>query len=198
MKQLRKKTAVTLLFVFLFNFFVFHQPAWAKAETTVYDAFQQDKGAANKNTDQGTISNEETRSIVPSFIKFIFSFAVIIILLLLCLKFLKANQKQIHSQGPFYAMGGHALGGNRSLQLVMIGQTLYILGIGNEVQLLRMIEPGEEQDSILQSLADDTERKQKPKLFSYKKKQTESWDQTFLSQLNHLQQSSIPINKLKD
>ena len=102
------------------------------------------------------------------------------------------------SQGPMYTMGGHSLGGNRSLQLMMIGKTLYILGVGNDVQLLRMIEPGDEQDSILQSLVEEAKKKQMPKLFPFKKKQTEDWEQTLLSEMNQVRSSSIPINQLKD
>ena len=99
-------------------------------------------------------------------------------------------------------MSGYSLGNNRSLQLVMIGKTLYILGIGNDVQLLRTIEPGEEQDLLLQSLAEETERKQTVRLFSFKKKQSnqpsEDWEQILNSQIKKVKDSSFPINKLKD
>jgi flagellar protein FliO/FliZ len=178
--------------------FYHHQVAFAQEGNTVYDAYQTNKEQKSTDGTMGTPSVKKTNSLVPQVLKFIFSFAAIIILLLLCLKFLKAKSKHIPSQGPFYTMGGRSLGGNRSLQLMMIGKTLYILGIGNEVQLLRTIEPGEEQDSILQSLVEETASKQKPRFFSFKQKQTEDWEQTFLSQMNQVNQSSIPINKLKD
>ncbi len=184
--------------MFLLASFHHHQVAFAQEGSTVYDAYQTNKEQKSTDGTMGTPSVKETNSLVPQVLKFIFSFAAIIILLLLCLKFLKAKSKHIPTQGPFYAMGGHALGGNRSLQLMMIGKTLYILGVGNEVQLLRTIEPGEEQDSILQSLVEETERKQKPKLFSFKKKQTSDWEQTLITQMNQVHSSSIPINKLKD
>lgn len=193
-----KKITLVLVIMLLIAAFHHHQVAFAIEGNSVYDAYQNDNGQKNPEATQGKPSAGENSSLVPQVIKFIFSFAAIIILLLLCLKFLKTKSKQITSQGPFYSMGGHSFGGNRSLQLMMIGKTLYILGVGNDVQLLRTIEPGEEQDSILQSLVEETEGKQKPKLFSFKKKQTEDWEQTFLSQINQVHQSSIPINKLKD
>lgn len=190
------KISLALVIVLLFSSFHHHHTAFAKDGNTVYDAYQNDKGQTNPDAKQATPG--ENSSLIPQVMKFIFSFAAIIILLLLCLKFLKAKSKHIDSKGPFYTIGGHSLGANRSLQLMMIGKTLYILGVGNEVQLLRTIDPGEEQDSILQSLAVETASKQKPGFFSLKKKQTEDWEQTFLSQMNQVHQSSIPINKLKD
>ena len=198
MKNIHLKITLVFGFLLLFSSLSHHQAAYAKGGNTVYDAYQTDKGQKNTISTQGTPSAGENSSLVPEVLKFIFSFAAIIILLLLCLKFLKAKSKQMTSQGPMYTMGGHSLGGNRSLQLMMIGTTLYILGVGNDVQLLRTIEPGEEQDLILQSLVVEAEKKQLPKLFPFKKKQTEDWEQTFLSQMNQVHSTSIPINKLKD
>ncbi|MEH6954736.1 flagellar biosynthetic protein FliO [Neobacillus drentensis] len=198
MKNIHLKITLVFGFLLLFSSFSHHQAAYAKEGNTVYDTYQTDKGQKNTISTQGTPSAGENSSLVPEVLKFIFSFAAIIILLLLCLKFLKAKSKQMTSQGPIYTMGGHSLGGNRSLQLMMIGTTLYILGVGNDVQLLRTIEPGEEQDLILQSLVVEAEKKQIPKLFPFKKKQTEDWEQTFLSQMNQVHSTSFPINKLKD
>ena len=198
MKNIHIKITLVLTLILLFSTFQQHQAAFAKEGNSVYDAYQTEKGQKNTDASKGTPPSEKESLLVPLVVKFIFSFAAIIILLLLCLKFLKAKSKQITSQGPIYTMGCHSLGGNRSLQLMMIGKSLYILGVGNEVQLLRTIEPGEEQDLILQSLVEETARKPMPKLFSFKKKQSEGWEQTFLSQINQVQQSSIPINKLKD
>ncbi|EKN63679.1 flagellar biosynthetic protein FliZ precursor [Neobacillus bataviensis LMG 21833] len=195
MIHVRKKVTLALIIILLFPFFQHHHVAFAKGNNTVYDAYQQDKGQSGTDANP---SVGETSSLVPLAAKFIFSFAAIIMLLLLFLKFLKAKSKQISSQSPVYSMGGHSLGGNRSLQLMMIGKTLYILGIGNDVQLLRTIEPGEEQDAILQSLVEETERKQRPAFFPFKKKQTADFEETFLAQMNQVQQSSIPIHKLKD
>ncbi|WP_066259142.1 flagellar biosynthetic protein FliO [Neobacillus drentensis] len=198
MKNFHIKVTLVFMIILLFSSFSDHQAAYAKEGNTVYDAYQTDQGQKNTVATQGTPRAGETSSLVPQVLKFIFSFAAIIILLLLCLKFLKAKSKQMTSQGPMYTMGGHSLGGNRSLQLMMIGKTLYILGVGNDVQLLRTIEPGDEQDSILQSLVEEAKKKQMPKLFPFKKKQTEDWEQTFLSQMNQVRSSSIPINQLKD
>lgn len=193
--QLWKKITLALVIVFFVNTFQSQHIVFGEGSGTVYDAYKKDQKTDAVVAKQTT---EENLSLAPQIIKFIFSFAAIIILLLLFLRFLKSRSKNLQSQGPFYSVGGHPLGGNRSLQLLMVGSTLYILGIGNDVRLLRTIEPGQEQDSILQSLATETERKQMPKLFSFKKTPAENWEETFLSQIQHVNQSSIPINKLKD
>ncbi|MCM3763581.1 hypothetical protein [Neobacillus niacini] len=199
MQPVVKKVILAFVIVLSFSSLSNEKVAFGKEGHTVYDAYSNDK--TNPDAVQGTSPTTVTQpSLVPSFLKFIFSFAAIIILLLLCLKFLKARSKYIPSQGPFHSMGGYPLGSNRSLQMLMIGKTLYILGIGNEVRLLRTVEPGQEQDLILQSLVEETDSKQKLSLPSFfkKKSQTEDWEQTFITQMNQVKQSSIPINKLKD
>ncbi|MBS4213050.1 flagellar biosynthetic protein FliO [Neobacillus rhizophilus] len=200
-----KKISLTFAVVFLFSSLNSHQVVFGAGSGTVYDAYSKDQ---QTNTVQGnhSASMPEQPSLVPSFIKFIFSFAAIIILLLLCLKFLKSKSKPILSKGPIYSLGGYPLGGSKSVQMVMIGKTLYILGIGNEVRLLQTIEPGEEQDLIMQSLVEQTAHKKQPINFRtiFKRdgakstQKTEDWEQTLLSQINQVKQTSIPINKLKD
>ncbi|MEO2076756.1 MAG: flagellar biosynthetic protein FliO [Bacillus sp. (in: firmicutes)] len=198
-----KKIILAFTIVMMISSFYSHHVAFGKEGNTVYDTYQKDQDLKRPAAVQGTKpSSEASQSLVPQIIKFIFSFAAIIILLLLFLRFLKSKSKHIHTQGPFYSVGGHSLGGNRSLQLLMIGQTLYILGIGNEVRLLRTIEPGEEQDSVLQALVQETGGKQRPSFFSFNKKPknqpSEDWEQALLAQINQVNQSSFPINKLKD
>lgn len=202
--SLLKKISLTFAVVFLFSSFNSHQVAFGAGSGTVYDAYSKDQQSKKENP--STVLATEQPALVPSFIKFIFSFAAIIILLLLCLKFLKSKSKPILSQGPIHSLGGYPLGGSKSLQMVMIGKTLYILGIGNEVRLLQTIEPGEEQDLIMQSLVEQTEQKKQPinirKFFkkgaAKQSQQTEDWEQTLMSQINQVKQTSIPINKLKD
>ena len=201
--HLYKKLVLALLMVFAVTSFHSVPVVLGAGNDTVYDSYKTDSQEKDTESSQETKAASNTnQSLVPSILKFIFSFAAIIILLLLVLKFLKSKSKPFHSQGPFYAMSGYSLGNNRSLQLVMIGKTLYILGIGNDVQLLRTIEPGEEQDLLLQSLAEETERKQTVRLFSFKKKQSnqpsEDWEQILHSQIKKVKDSSFPINKLKD
>ena len=54
-------------------------------------------------------------------------------------------------------MGGQHLGKDRSLQILLIGQTIYIIGVGEEVTLVRTISQGEEYQHLLETVENQAE-----------------------------------------
>jgi flagellar protein FliO/FliZ len=120
---------------------------------TVYDLFPEEDSRQDREPIHTQVE-APTVSIVPYFIKFIFSFALIIVLLLYVLKYLKKKTASHQMGGPFHSLGSHPLGQNRSIQMVMIGETLYIVGVGENINLIRSIPPGEEQRKLIESLAE--------------------------------------------
>jgi flagellar protein FliO/FliZ len=158
-------------------------------EGTVYEQFE------NKSQ-QGTPSEAEKQSVepakesvVPYALQFIGSFLLILLLLFVVLKFLAKKSKSNAYGGPFHPLGGHSLGNNRSLQMLMIADTLYIVGVGNDVNLIRAIPPGEEQRRLLESIAEkplDTVSKWGAQL---KKNSHEKWNDLLIKQLNESSQN---------
>ena len=157
----------------------------AKAkEGSVYEQFEKESPADQSETK----ANPEPRkaSVVPYALKFIGSFLLILLLLFVVLKYLSKKTKMYAGGGPFHALGGHSLGNNRSLQMVMVGDTLYLLGVGEDVNLIRTIPPGEEQRRLLESVAEkpiDTVTKWGSQL---KKTSQEKWDELLLKQLKEV------------
>ncbi|MDQ0199548.1 flagellar biogenesis protein FliO [Neobacillus ginsengisoli] len=49
------------------------------------------------------------------------------------------------------------MGNNRSLQVVLIGQTIYIIGVGETISLIRSISQGEEYQHLLESYENQAE-----------------------------------------
>jgi len=93
----------------------------------------------------------------------IFSLGVIVVCITLLIRFL-AKRQLSGNTGPIKIVGTTALGNGKTLQLVMIGDSLYVLGVGENVQLLRHLPPGEEVDVVL------SEAEMKPQLgFSWEK-----------------------------
>ncbi|AZU64165.1 flagellar biosynthetic protein FliO [Neobacillus mesonae] len=153
-------------------------------EGTVYEQYEKKTPAGEKTSDQN--HDLQNPSIVPYAFKFIGSFLLILILLFIVLKYLSKKTGMNGRGGPFHALGGHSLGKNRSLQMVMIGDTLYILGIGEEVNLIRTIPPGEEQRKLLETMAEkplDTVSKWSSQL---KKSSQEKWDELLLKKLKEV------------
>jgi flagellar protein FliO/FliZ len=153
-------------------------------EGTVYEQYQKD---SQQQTELADKSVEDTKvSIVPYLFKFIGSFILIIVLLYFVLKYLSKKTKMYQTGGPIHALGGHSLGQNRSLQIVMIGETLYIVGVGEDVNLIRTIPPGEEQTKILESMAVKPADPVADFGSQFKKTTQEKWENLFQNQLKEL------------
>lgn len=127
----------------------------ASAEPSVYDTFQKDEGSPSKA--DSSIKESESPSLFSLFIKFILSFALIIGLLIFLLKFLSKRNQSLQASGPILSLGGRMLGNNRSLQVVLIGQTIYIIGVGEDISLIRAIPKGEEYQHLLESYENQAE-----------------------------------------
>jgi flagellar protein FliO/FliZ len=134
-----------LLIVFKMPITVVHA-----SEKTVYDNFHKNKQQDNNLTQKQA---QSTPSMGLYVFQFIGSFLLIIGLLFFVLKYVSRKSKILQGGGVFHAIGGHSFGNHRSLQMLMIGDTLYILGVGDSVNLIRTIPPGEEQTKLLESVA---------------------------------------------
>ncbi|MGC5324109.1 flagellar biosynthetic protein FliO [Brevibacillus sp. SYSU BS000544] len=84
------------------------------------------------------------------FFQVIFSLGLIIVLIYLLLRFLGSKQLgNFHQKGPIKVISSASVGNGKSVQLVMIADSLYILGVGDNVNLIRYVENGDEADLIL-------------------------------------------------
>lgn len=140
-----------LLFL-LFIIILSHSPtifaAGSASDPSVYDTIH--KGVKNHTPlIQTGMTNDESPSLFPIFIKFIFSFVFVIVLLIALLRFLSKRTHMFKGNGPILPLGGYTLGNNRSVQMILIGQTIYVLGVGDSVTLLRSINQGEEYQHLL-------------------------------------------------
>lgn len=184
------KKSMVLLFLFLL---CFGATSYASQPTSVYDAIEGSKDAKADpagNQDQ-TVAPDEPGSIFPFLVKLVISLVFIILLIYLLLKFWASKTRQLGSRGPFTVLGGIPLGTNRSMQAVLIGETIYLLGVGENVQLIRAISTGEEYDQILSSM--ETQELSVPsfdlkKWLKKEEPQEADWEKVFQAQLDHLNQ----------
>ncbi|WP_026074102.1 flagellar biosynthetic protein FliO [Brevibacillus massiliensis] len=123
-------------------------------DTTVMEEFDK-SGSLTPQTDSNVpTAAGSTDSFAPSgwkiLMQILFSLGVIIVLIYLLLRFLKHQQLGSMGRGPFKVIGVIPLGNGKSVQCVMIGDSLYVLGVGENIQLLRHIPAGDELDLIFQ------------------------------------------------
>jgi flagellar protein FliO/FliZ len=172
-----------LLFVMFFYLFSFQSTIYAAGTTTAGDSSVYDtihKGDGKTPSPSPKAVDSQSPSIFPLFIKFIVSFIIVIGLLIMLLRFLQKRGNLVQSNGPIVSIGGHSLGNNRSLQVLLIGQTLYIIGVGETVTLLRTISQGEEYQSLFESYESQAET-QTPLMFTKDPKIL--WDTVFRKQM---------------
>jgi len=128
-------------------------PTLAMAEGgTVFDGINNGKTSSNapagEDQQPAAIPGSEPGGMLGYLVQVIFSLGFIIVLIYGVLRFL--GKKQLgQTQGPIKIISAAPLGNGKTLQVIMIGDRLYIVGVGENVQLLKEIEPGEEADVIL-------------------------------------------------
>ncbi|MGM9924121.1 MAG: flagellar biosynthetic protein FliO [Bacillus sp. (in: firmicutes)] len=75
--------------------------------------------------------------------------AFVFALLYFMLRFM-GNKSRAYQKGHLITnLGGSSLGGNKSIQIVKIGQAIYVIGVGEEVRLLKEITDESEMEQLL-------------------------------------------------
>jgi flagellar protein FliO/FliZ len=64
----------------------------------------------------------------------------------------RRNQAGVFGARPVRSIGGVPLGQNKSIQLVAIGKAIYIVGVGDNVQLLEKIDNEQEAEELMELL----------------------------------------------
>ncbi|HZG70576.1 MAG TPA: flagellar biosynthetic protein FliO [Chondromyces sp.] len=101
------------------------------------------------------------------FIKMISALIFVIVLIYFLLRFINQKSRSYQQTKLIQHLGGAPLGGNRSVQLVKAGNRILILGVGEDVQLLKEIDEKEEYDRFIEHYDDQLNQMLQPKdLFS--------------------------------
>lgn len=112
-------------------------PAMASADTgNVADWLKEAPGDAEP-AEAEAVPEIEEKSFAAIIGQLIFYTLLIAGLIYGLIKFLAMRQKGVQSQRAVQLMGGSPLGQNKSLQLVKVGGQFYLIGVGNEVTLIK-------------------------------------------------------------
>lgn len=83
------------------------------------------------------------------FLKMIFATIFVIALLYFLLKYMNKKSKTFKSTQLVENLGGTALGTNRSIQLIKVGNRILIVGVGENIQLLKEVSDPDECKQII-------------------------------------------------
>jgi flagellar protein FliO/FliZ len=182
-----------LLFVMLINLISFQTTIHAEepkssAEPSVYDSIHKDEVKTTPTSDKEMDSSSS--SIFPLFLKFIFSFLLVIGLLFALLRFLSKRSTGSQSNGSIIPLGNHMLGNNRSLQILLIGKTIYIVGVGDTVTLVRTLSEGDEYQHLLKSYENQADTLTPSEFF---KDSTQKWSSILQKQIKKIQRENDEV-----
>lgn len=182
-----------------------------KAENrTVAEFLNEKHDEEETNTVEGEpIISEEPLSIEQNpFILFMQLFGallLVIVLIYLLLRFINKRTRSYRSTQALQNLGGVALGSNRSVQLVKVGERLLVVGVGETIQLLKEIDDEKEIEELLNLQEQQFETFEQPlvtyvkRMFTNRKEEKqadESFQEIFKTRLNEVKDSQQKLREV--
>lgn len=160
----KTKLSILFCFVILVMFPLRSQIAFAETfefssgpcNGTVEECLQQNKKSETKQPSEEKVETEEEvpgvskQSLWVSFIKLIVASIFVIGLLVFLLKFINRRTKEFQAGKAMQSLGGISVGNNKSVQLIKLENEILVVGVGENVQLLKEITSEETIQNIVQ------------------------------------------------
>ncbi|MCF6137119.1 flagellar biosynthetic protein FliO [Pseudalkalibacillus berkeleyi] len=100
--------------------------------------------------EQPQLKQSSDVSTVGTTLKVLFALAFVVALLIIILKLLHKRTQVIQQGKGIQTLGGAMLGNQRSVQLVKIGKRILVVGVGDNVELIKEIEDPDEIATFMQ------------------------------------------------
>lgn len=123
---------------------------------------QEQPSANNTQDSQG---ENETDSIGVGFLEIVrvmAALAFVVALLYFLLRFVNKKSRSYQENHIVRHLGGTALGGSRSVQIVKVGERVLVLGVGDDVSLLKEIEDPDERGHLIDRYEEQSEKMIQP------------------------------------
>lgn len=155
---MRKLMGIMAGIVFLFLPFMLNIQVFAAAPNVKdciegnADCEKLDGDSSENEEDAGDTlasNGEEKTSFAVDLIKMVFALVVVIGLIYALLKFLNKRNKLFSNVKAMENLGGISVGTNKSLQLVRIGSRVYVIGVGENVDMLQEITDEKMKQELL-------------------------------------------------
>lgn len=124
-----------------------------------------DDGQADENTNLSDDGESQVGVSFLDFVRMILATAFVAALIYFLLKFINKKSMSYKSSQLVENLGGTSLGANRSVQIVKAGNKLLIVGVGENIQLLKEIDDPEEYSQVIQEYNNKMEQLVQPSDF---------------------------------
>ncbi|MEI3604608.1 flagellar biosynthetic protein FliO [Pseudogracilibacillus sp. SE30717A] len=118
---------------------------------------QQQLDNIQENEDDAVVESTNSPSIVFNFVKMIFALLLVLALIYFILTIIKKRNKLHMNNNVLDNLGGISVGQNKSIQLVRIGDKVYIIGVGDNVEMLQELTDEEIKDTLFQQQEKENE-----------------------------------------
>lgn len=148
------RTASTILFLLAALFSPTGLASAEQLNKSVQDCLSNpescDDGQADKTTKQSDVKKSQVGVSFLDFLRMILATVFVAALIYFLLKFINKKSMMYKSSQLVENLGGTSLGANRSVQIVKAGNKLLIVGVGENIQLLKEIDDPEEYSQVIQ------------------------------------------------
>lgn len=148
----QKKLIYIAMAALFFVFLSFSAPSAAFAEANVTDWLNDKEPETEQPVESIEAKPAEDQSLLPIIGKLILYTLLILVMIYGLIKFLALRQKKMQPNQAVTMMGGTPLGNNKSLQLIKVGGKVYMIGVGDDVSLLKEFTAEDEISSIEKDL----------------------------------------------
>ncbi|KON68498.1 hypothetical protein AKG34_06490 [Peribacillus butanolivorans] len=161
------------------------------------DDLKTDKSKDSQTTKQAS-NPEQVGITIWEFLRMIFATIFVVGLLYIILKFINKKSKSYQKANSVENLGGTSLGANRSVQLVKVGGRILVVGVGENIQLLKEIDNPEEYEQLMKDYNEKMDQMIQPGEFATKLKnkwlkkreiETNSFSSEFKNKLDQMSDS---------
>lgn len=152
--MIQKTSLYSIAVILLLSLSAAFAPIFAEAaDPKVSDWVEDDQPAGESDTEETVASDgPEEKSFVVIIGQLILYTLLIVFLIYGLIKFLAMRQKNMQPNQAVKLMGGTPLGNNKSLQLVKVGNQMLLVGVGDQVTLIKEFSAEDEINGIEKDL----------------------------------------------
>lgn len=127
-----------------------HAPAPAAAgdEKSVAEVLEGNEAPADSSNKRNGDISVSGGSTLAMFVKLILALAAVLFLIYALMRVIQRKTESWPGGGKIENIGGVAVGPSKSVQLVKVGNRLFLIGVGEDVQLLKEIHDKDEVDEL--------------------------------------------------
>jgi flagellar protein FliO/FliZ len=148
-----------------------------------------EKEGNSSSSKEESIENQTPTVTFFDYVKMVAALIFVVALIYFLLKFINQKGRSFQQTKIINHLGGTPLGGNRSVQIVKIGNQVLVLGVGEDIQLLKEVQDEKEKEEILAFYNSGTEQMSDPRklvsnmLMKVKGSQSDASSSSFQSHL---------------